>query len=76
MIGHGVSSRSSHSWAAGRMTPSAKPWTQSRMSFWSWVSANENVGSVCSGGVVSSAMADTIGTLAFRKAPCAASAAT
>ena len=32
MIGHGVSSRSSHSWAAGRMTFSAKSWTH----FWSW----------------------------------------
>src|ERR1700704_5325758 len=37
MIGHGVSSRSSHSWAAGRTTPSAKPCTQSRMSSWSCV---------------------------------------
>jgi hypothetical protein len=32
MIGHGVSSRSSHSWAAGRTTFSAKSWTH----FWSW----------------------------------------
>src|ERR1700712_4311189 len=32
MIGHGVSSRSSHSWAAGRTTPSAKSWTH----FWIW----------------------------------------
>src|SRR3954447_5189967 len=45
MIGHGVSSRSSHSWAAGRTTPSAKPWTQSLMSFWSWVSSSVKVGS-------------------------------
>ena len=30
MIGHGVSSRSSHSWAAGRMTCSAKSCTH----FW------------------------------------------
>src|ERR1700704_2855548 len=43
MIGHGVSSRSSHSWAAGRITSAAKPCTQSRMSFWSWLSASENV---------------------------------
>src|SRR5215213_3227088 len=35
MIGHGVSSRSSHSPAAGRTTSAAKPWTQSRMSRWS-----------------------------------------
>src|SRR3954452_5269998 len=35
MIGHGVSSRSSHSEAAGRTTSAAKPWTQSRMSRWS-----------------------------------------
>src|SRR5215218_10441728 len=35
MIGHGVSSRSSHSDAAGRTTSAAKPWTQSRMSRWS-----------------------------------------
>src|SRR5215208_4526178 len=35
MIGQGVSSRSSHSDAAGRTTSAAKPWTQSRMSRWS-----------------------------------------
>src|SRR3954468_22497012 len=35
MIGHGVSSFSSHSDAAGRTTSAAKPWTQSRMSRWS-----------------------------------------
>src|SRR5215212_5235294 len=35
MIGHGVSSRSSYSDAAGRTTSAAKPWTQSRMSRWS-----------------------------------------
>src|SRR5579875_989303 len=33
MIGQGVSSRSSHSWAAGRTTFSAKSWTH----FWSWI---------------------------------------
>src|ERR1700760_173132 len=43
MIGHGVCSFSSHSAAAGRITSAAKPWTQSRMSFWSWLSASENV---------------------------------
>ena len=32
MIGQGVSSRSSHSWAAGRTTSSAKSWTH----FWIW----------------------------------------
>src|SRR4051794_32379663 len=42
MIGQGVSSRSSHSEAAGRITFSAKPCTHSRMSFWSWFSAIEN----------------------------------
>src|SRR4051794_8677137 len=41
MTGQGVSSFSSHSAAAGRTTPSANPWTQSRMSFWSWFSAIE-----------------------------------
>ena len=53
MIGQGVSSRSSHSWAAGRMTPSAKPWTHSRMSFWSCVRVREKAGSagVASGSV-------------------------
>src|SRR4051812_10161494 len=55
MMGHGVSSRSSHSCAAGRMTFSENPCTQSRMSFWSCVSASENVGSegaaACSAGV-------------------------
>src|ERR671914_2947636 len=42
MIGHGVSSRSSHSAAAGRTTCSAKPCTQSRMSRWSCESSSEN----------------------------------
>ena len=46
MIGQGVSSRSSHSDAAGRMTFSANPWAQSRMSFWSWVSSRLKVGFV------------------------------
>ena len=54
MIGQGVSSRSSHSAAAGRTTCSAKPWTQSRMSRWSSESSNENggdsIGSVSGGG--------------------------
>src|SRR3954447_2635088 len=44
ITGHGVSSRSSHSSAAGRTTPSAKPCTQSRMSFWSWFSSSVNFG--------------------------------
>src|SRR5215475_7510583 len=42
MIGHGVSSRSSHSAAAGRTTSSAKPCTQSRRSRWSSVRSREN----------------------------------
>jgi hypothetical protein len=46
MIGQGVSSRSSHSDAAGRTTFSAKPWTQSRMSRWSCVRSREKVVSV------------------------------
>src|ERR1044072_8328715 len=49
MIGQGVSSRSSHSEAAGRTTSLAKPCTQSRTSFWSWVSSSENVLSPVSG---------------------------
>src|SRR4029453_12556065 len=36
MIGQGVSSRSSHSWAAGRTTVSAKSWTH--FCIWSWSS--------------------------------------
>ena len=44
ITGQGVSSRSSHPSAAGRTTPSAKPWTQSRMSFWSWFSSSVNCG--------------------------------
>src|SRR5438874_1354782 len=44
MIGHGVSSRSSHSWAAGRTTVSAKSCTH--FSIWSWSSlrSRENSG--------------------------------
>ena len=48
--GHGVSSRSSHSDAAGRMTFSAKPCTQSRRSFCSSVSARLKVGSAAARG--------------------------
>ena len=44
MIGHGVSSRSSHSAAAGRTVCAANPWTQSRMSRWSSLSSSENTG--------------------------------
>ena len=44
ITGQGVSSRSSHSAAAGRTTPSAKPCTQSRMSCWSWFSSSVNSG--------------------------------
>src|SRR5438477_222976 len=44
MIGHGVSSRSSHTWAAGRTTVSAKSCTH--FSIWSWSSlrSRENSG--------------------------------
>src|SRR5919197_736705 len=41
MIGHGVSSRSSHSLAAGRITSLANPCTQSRRSVWSSLSSRE-----------------------------------
>ena len=57
MIGHGVSSRSSHSWAAGRITSAAKPCTQSRMSFWSWVSCSEKVTSWPAAPVIASTAA-------------------
>src|SRR5439155_13123849 len=61
MIGHGVSSRSSHSEAAGRTTFSANPWTHSRMSFWSCESAMVNgvswVGSTVAAGISVSAAA-------------------
>src|SRR3954447_24439181 len=40
--GQGVSSRSSHSAAAGRTTFAAKPWTHSRTSSWSCESSSEN----------------------------------
>ena len=39
ITGQGVSSRSSHSAAAGLTTCSANPCTQSRMSLWSWLSS-------------------------------------
>src|SRR4051794_3032964 len=54
MIGQGVSSRSSHSDAAGRTTPSAKPWTHSRMSFWSCESSSEK-GAVSPSGMAAAA---------------------
>src|SRR5271154_3513429 len=57
MIGHGVCSFSSHSCAAGRTTSAAKPWTQSRMSFWSCVSASENVTSWLAAPVIASTAA-------------------
>lgn len=41
ITGQGVSSRSSHSAAAGRTTRSAKPWTQSRISRWSSESSKD-----------------------------------
>ena len=50
MMGQGVSSRSSHSWAAGRTTFSAKSWTH--FWIWSWSSSRsrENVAIGCSCG--------------------------
>ncbi|CAM5680743.1 hypothetical protein STENM327S_04770 [Streptomyces tendae] len=42
MTGQGVSSRSSHSAAAGRMTSAAKPCSQSRTSFCSSLSSMVN----------------------------------
>ena len=42
MIGHGVSSRSSHSWAAGRITSSAKSCTHCWICSWSSFNASEN----------------------------------
>ena len=38
--------------AAGRTTPSAKPCTHSRMSFWSWLSSRVKTGSPCGFGTV------------------------
>src|SRR5213080_1688515 len=56
MIGHGVSSRSSHSAAAGRTTFSAKPWTQSRMSSWSCLRARVKLAEAVSGAAASADM--------------------
>src|SRR4051812_12835236 len=64
MIGQGVSSRSSHSAAAGRTTFSAKPWTQSLMSFWSWVSSSVNRGPSLLGAASPAASATTSSALA------------
>ena len=47
MMGHGVSSRSSHSWAAGRMTSSAKSWTH--FWIWSWSSLRSSEKSATAG---------------------------
>ena len=63
MIGHGVSSRSSHSCAAGRITSAAKPCTQSRMSFWSWVSCSEKVTSWPAAPVIASTAASAASVL-------------
>src|SRR5207248_1853661 len=41
MTGHGVSSRSSHSWATGRTTFSAKSWTHFWICSWSSFSSSE-----------------------------------
>lgn len=42
MTGQGVSSRSSHSDAAYRITSAANPWSQSRTCFWSSLSSSVN----------------------------------
>src|SRR3954447_24264952 len=60
MIGQGVSSRSSHSAAAGRTTFSAKPWTHSRMSSWSWLRAREKVVVSVSGAAASADMTEIV----------------
>src|SRR5690348_15293352 len=65
MTGQGVCSRSSHSEAAGRTTFSAKPWTQSRMSFWSWLSSRENSVAVASAAAVVSVMVTQIVTSVY-----------
>ena len=57
MIGQGVLSFSSHSCAAGRITSAAKPCTQSRTSFWSWVRASEKLTSVLAALVIASTAA-------------------
>ncbi len=57
MIGHGVASFSSHSWAAGRMTSAANPCTQSRTSFWSWERAIEKEASRLAALVIASTAA-------------------
>src|SRR5438270_8551392 len=41
MIGHGVSSRSSHSWAAGRITSAENSWSHFCSSFWSSLRSRE-----------------------------------
>src|SRR4051794_20558565 len=66
MIGQGVSSRSSHSAAAGRTTFSAKPWTHSRMSSWSWLRAREKVGASVSVAAMNRSVNDRhTGSLTF-----------
>src|SRR4051794_28122458 len=60
MIGQGVSSRSSHSAAAGRTTFSANPWTHSRMSSWSWLRASEKLVASVSGATASADMNNSV----------------
>src|SRR6185436_18783762 len=67
MIGQGVSSRSSHSAAAGRTTFSAKPWTHSWMSFWSWLSSSENSAVEVSGAAVASVMVNESVTVVYTR---------
>src|SRR5947209_1294455 len=45
MTGHGVSSRSSHSCAAGRITSAENSWSHLRSSCWSSLSSREKVAS-------------------------------
>src|SRR4051794_26622102 len=65
MIGQGVSSRSSHSAAAGRTTFSAKPCTHSWMSFWSWLSSRLNSVAVVSGAALVSVIVNVIVTIVY-----------
>ena len=61
MTGHGVSSRSSHSAAAGRTTPSAKPCTQSRTSRWSSESSREKAAGAAASGAVGAGAVSVMG---------------
>src|SRR4051812_2548391 len=74
--GQGVSSRSSHSDAAGRTTLAAKPWTQSRTSRWSWLRSIENAAATAvAASIGSERYADGGGGRGGRAAALAAGAA-